>query len=73
MLSAHLTMFHHLFDDHASRLLETTPAEISLPLSFAQVWFLGRGVATEVVLPGLVELREAFKRQARGAITPQDN
>jgi hypothetical protein len=47
-LSAHLTMFHHLSDAQMIRFHTAPLPTEPLPVSFAAVRFLGRGVAVEL-------------------------
>jgi hypothetical protein len=73
VLSAHLTMFHHLGREQMERLLKTALPEAPLPLSFTKIRPLGRGVAIDVDSPALSELRRVLKSDAHGMFTPQDS
>ena len=56
-----------------TRLTQAALPGQPLPVSFAKIRSLGRGVAIEVVSPSLIDLREQFRQQAGGVLTAQDS
>ena len=75
-LSAHITLFHALpgdaLDDIWQTLQATCVGQMPFGLTFLKPWFLGRGVAIEIICDELVTLRAALARHWSGWLTPQD-
>lgn len=75
VISAHLTLFHHLppsmlaeIAGHLKRLCAAPPP----PARLTDVMLLGRGVAFRVESPALMEMRDALADAFTGLLTPQD-
>jgi hypothetical protein len=75
VLSAHLTMFHHLPPscevELRQRLREATHARAPRAEA-AGLLDLGRGVAIRIVAPALADIREDLADALAGLLTPQD-
>lgn len=75
MLSAHITLFHHLppslLPELSDRLkgLCRGPAPVA---TLAAVMSLGQGVAYRIDSPGLMAMRDALADAFTGLLTPQD-
>lgn len=75
MLSAHLTMFHHLppsiFPELAQRLASEARASAP-PARVVGVMSLGRGVAFRIESPALADIRDRLADAFAPMLTPQD-
>jgi 2'-5' RNA ligase len=76
VLSAHLTLFHHLppsaADELKHRLVEETRGLRAPQARVAGLMSLGRGVAYRIVSPELVAIRARLAEAFAGLLTPQD-
>ena len=76
VLPAHLTLFHNLpgeaLDEIAGALTAIAARTPPLPLRFASLFGMGRGVAVAVEAPGLKALRSSLAALWEDALTPQD-
>ncbi|MFW2830815.1 2'-5' RNA ligase family protein [Sphingomonas sp. ID0503] len=75
VLSAHLTLFHHLPPSLSGELdhrLTAVSAGPPLPASAASLMSLGRGVAFRIDCPGLATIREDLAEAFELVLTPQD-
>ena len=76
LLSAHLTMFHHLPGEEIAQVkedLRRVCAEFDeFPLAFPEWRFLGKGVAAKVFAPELLNLRAELAAVWKDRLKPQD-
>ena len=74
VVSAHLTLFHHLDgpEDEVAAVLADSAASPRLAARLGFPRSLGRGVAIDVECPALVELRRRLAGRVPGELTPQD-
>ncbi len=75
-IPAHLTLFHALPGEHEALIRETLTELCNrtekLNLNFADLRFLGRGVALNVECPELLRVRGELARVFRPFLSPQD-
>jgi hypothetical protein len=75
LLSAHITLFHHLPPsalDEVTRRLKALCAGPPPPARLTEVMLLGRGVAFRVDSPALMAMRDDLAGAFAGLLTPQD-
>jgi hypothetical protein len=75
MLSAHITLFHHLPPsalDEVKGRLKALCAGPPPPARLTEVMLLGRGVAFRVESPALIAMRDDLASAFAGLLTPQD-
>ncbi|WP_294077664.1 2'-5' RNA ligase family protein [Sphingomonas sp.] len=76
VLSAHLTLFHHLppsVEDELKHRLNTATRGVRAPTARAAgLMSLGRGVAVKIDSPGLTAIRRDLCEAFAGMLTPQD-
>lgn len=76
VLSAHLTLFHHLppsaLDELKHRLNAATRGVRAPVARAAGLMSLGRGVAVKIESPGLTAIRRELCEAFAGLLTPQD-
>ncbi|MFN4095745.1 MAG: 2'-5' RNA ligase family protein [Sphingomonas sp.] len=76
VLSAHLTLFHHLppsaLDELKHRLNAATRGVRAPAARAAGLMSLGRGVAVKIESPGLTAIRRELCEAFAGLLTPQD-
>lgn len=75
ILSAHLTLFHHLPPsalEEVSARLKRLCAELPPPARLTEVMLLGRGVAFRVDSSALMAMRDDLADAFAGLLTPQD-
>jgi 2'-5' RNA ligase len=76
LVPAHITLFHALPGAEVGRIADDlaacAAASAPLPLALPAVRFLGRGVALEVVSPGLVALRRSLAQTWAPWLSRQD-
>ena len=74
IVPAHLSLFHHLPGEQQADILDVLRAEggAALPYTAGSLRSLGRGVAVEILCPGLVAVRKVLATRWAAWLTPQD-
>lgn len=75
MLTAHITLFHHLPPsslDELGRLIAAIVADPAPPATVSDIFSLGSGVAYRIHSPDLLMIRERIAEWFAPLLTPQD-